>query len=50
MLRMARITMPTSPRCWNTLTRKRPQPGTEIAMLSSISRSNSAIWASSIRP
>ena len=47
-LRIARITMPTSPRCMNTLTRKRPEPATAIAMFSSSSRSNSAICASFI--
>ena len=47
-LRIARITTPTSPRCWNTFTRKRPEFGTAIAMFSSSSRSNSAIWASFI--
>ena len=47
-LRIVRMTSPTSPRCRNTLTRKRPQPGTEIAMFSSFSRSNSSICARSI--
>ena len=26
---MTRMTMPIVPRCWNTLQRKRPSPGTE---------------------
>ena len=29
---ITRSTMPTEPRCWKTLTRKRPRPGTEYAM------------------
>ena len=47
-LRMARMTMPTSPRCLNTLTRKRPASGRAMAMLSSSSRSNCGTWPSSI--
>ena len=47
-LRMARITMPTSPRCLNTFTRKRPASDRAMAMLSSSSRSNCGTWPSSI--
>ena len=45
---MARMTMPTSPRCLNTLTRKRPVSFTAMAMLYSRSRSNAGTWPSSI--
>ena len=47
-LRMARMTMPTSPRCLNTLTRKRPASCRAMAMFSSSSRSNTGTWPSSI--
>ncbi len=33
---MTRSTMPTLPRCWKTLTRKRPRPATPYAMSSSV--------------
>ena len=47
-LLIARITMPTSPRCLNVLTRKRPASLTAIAMFISRSRSNAGTWPSSI--
>ncbi len=47
-LRMARITIATSPRCLNTLTRKRLPSGAAIAMFISRSRSKAGTWPSSI--
>ena len=47
-LRIERITMPISPRCLNTLTRKRPESCSDSAMFSSRSRSNTGTWPSSM--
>ena len=47
-LLIARITMPTSPRCLNTLMRKRPASLTAIAMFISRSRSKAGTWPSSM--
>ncbi len=47
-LLIARMTMPTSPRCLNTLMRKRPASFTASAMFSSRLRSNIGTWPSSI--
>ena len=48
VLRIARTTMPTSPRCLNTFTRKRLPSGAAMAMFISRSRSNAGTWPSSI--
>ena len=41
---MTRSTMPTLPRCWKTLTRKRPSPATPYAMSSSAVSLNFCFW------
>src|ERR1700693_6155962 len=41
---MTRRTMPTLPRCWKTLTRKRPSPATPYAMSSSAVSLNFCFW------
>src|SRR5277367_2450119 len=41
---MTRRTMPTLPRCWKTLTRKRPRPATPYAMSSSAVSLNFCFW------
>src|SRR5512132_3118504 len=41
---MTRSTRPTVPRCWNTLQRKRPRPGTEYAMSISRLSLNFCFW------
>ena len=41
---MTRSTRPTVPRCWNTLQRKRPRPGTEYAMSISRFSLNFCFW------
>ena len=48
VLRIARTTMPTSPRCLNTFTRKRLPSGAAMAMFISRSRSKAGTWPSSI--
>src|SRR5262245_28516175 len=41
---MTRSTRPTVPRCWKTLQRKRPRPGTEYAMSISRLSLNFCFW------
>ena len=47
-LRIARITMPTSPRCLNTFTRKRPAPSSDHRHVQLQVAFERTFWPSSI--